>query len=370
MNARWSRWDARLATEPAGAACGRLPPPLDAPAVSGSLCVRRSRVSGRDAARLPPRKPAPAPEHYVTRRRSIPDSIDFRCRKRLRVACDWQVLATGVWQHFAVHFILTSPFRHRSTQRESSSMPNRPIRYRGTEYPVIERFRIGGRTVSCRGQNRLRPDDVHFKCSTQVRSRCGHSTSCRIQPATLDRVRTLQRLTRGDNEILQILECQREGESVHVVLPWIDGFNLRSVLDGIRNRKRQRIAAPEAVRLVKGVAHALRHLHRNKQIIHGDIKPANLILTNRTSLVLIDYGNAWTIERTSRREEGDGVSGVYSAPEFLRGEPCVDLRADCFSLGVVLYEILTEQIPYDGHGGKVGMLARPRQVRVETGSSQ
>ena len=166
-------------------------------------------------------------------------------------------------------------------------------------------------------------------------------------------------MTRGENEFLQILECHRENDFVYVVLPWIDGFNLRSVLHGIRDRNRHRIAAPEAIRLVKGVAHALRHIHRNKQIIHGDIKPANLILTKRTSLVLIDYGNAWTIERTTRREEGDGVSGVYSAPELLRGEAHVNFRADCFSLGVVLYEILTDKIPYDGHGGKVGMLPDP-----------
>ena len=234
-------------------------------------------------------------------------------------------------------------------------MPNRPIRYRGTEFPVIERFRIGGRTylaVARIATSGRRAFQVFDPSARQMRA-------LHLLPdstGTLDRVRTLQRLTRGDNEILQILECSRDEGCVYVVLPWIEGFNLRSVLNGIRDRNRQRIAAPEAVRLAKGVAHALRHLHRKKQIIHGDIKPANLILTKRTSLVLIDYGNAWTVERTTQRHEGDGMSGPYSAPELLRGQPHVDFRADCFSLGVVLYEILTDKIPYDGHGGKVGML--------------
>ncbi|TWU62646.1 Serine/threonine-protein kinase PknB [Crateriforma conspicua] len=242
-------------------------------------------------------------------------------------------------------------------------MQNRPIRYRGTENPVIERFRIGGRTylaVAKIGTSGRRAFQVFDPSARQMRA-------LHILPNStggFDRVRTLQRLTRGDNEILQILECHREDNSVYVILPWIDGFNLRSVLAGIRERNRQRIAAPEAVRLVKGVAHALRHLHRNKQIIHGDIKPANLVLTNRTSLVLIDYGNAWTIERTTKRFEGDGVSGAYSAPEFLGGQRHVDFRADCFSLGVVLYEILTDKIPYDGYGGKIGTLPDP----VKSGS--
>jgi len=268
------------------------------------------------------------------------------------------VLATGVWQHFALHFVFRVTSSLPLLTEFIRSMSNRSIRYRGTEHPVIERFRIGGRTylaVARIGTSGRRAFQVFDPSAKQMRA-------LHILPnstGTFDRVRTLQRLTRGDNEILQILECHREGDSVSVVLPWIDGFNLRSVLRGIRDHNRQRIAAPEAIRLVKGVAHALRHLHRNKQIIHGDIKPANLILTKRTSLVLIDFGSAWTIERTTRRFEGDGVSSVYAAPEFLRGELHVNFRADCFSLGVVLYEILTDRIPYDGHGGKIGMLPDP-----------
>lgn len=220
---------------------------------------------------------------------------------------------------------------------------------------MIEQFRIGGRSylaVAKIGSGGRRAYKVFDTSAKQMRA-------LHVLPETagmLERVKTLQRLTSGDNEILQILECHRDGDSVWVVLPWIDGFNLRSVLNGIRESGRPRIAAPEAVRLVKGVAHALHHLHRHKQIIHADIKPANLVLTNRTSLVLIDYGNAWLIERTTSRHEGDGVSSVYAAPEFIRGDRSVNFRADCFSLGVVLYEILTGTIPYDGQGGNAGMV--------------
>ncbi|MEO9930395.1 serine/threonine protein kinase [Rhodopirellula bahusiensis] len=234
-------------------------------------------------------------------------------------------------------------------------MNHRPIRIRGAEYPVLERFRIGGRTylaiekLGSAGRQAFKVFDTSAKTLRVLHV-------LKNSPGVFERVRLLQRLTRGDNEILQIIECQSQDDRVWVVLPWVDGFNLRSVLTGIRERKKQRIAAPEAVRLAKGVAHALSHLHKRKQIIHGDIKPANLILTKRTSLVLIDYGNAWAIERTTSRSSGDGVSAVYAAPEFLRGESAVDFRADVFSLGVVLYEVLTGKIPYDGHGGKLGLL--------------
>jgi len=243
-------------------------------------------------------------------------------------------------------------------------MSNRPVRFRGREYPVLQRFRIGGRqylAVEKIGSSGRQAFKVFDPATSTMRA-------LHVLPNiadTLERVRTLQRLTRGDNEILQIIECRREADQVWVVLPWIEGFNLRVILQGIREQNRQRIATPEALRLMKGVAHALSHLHKRKQIIHGDVKPANLLLTKRTSLVLIDYGNAWRIERTSTRSDGDGMSGAYSSPEFLRGEGSVNFRADIFSVGVICYELLTSKIPYDGLGGKAGLLPATVQSGLE-----
>ena len=234
-------------------------------------------------------------------------------------------------------------------------MQNRPVRYRGKEYPVIERFRLGGRTylaVKRLSSAERRAYQAFDTASKQMRAL--HELP--DTPATVQRIRTLQHLTWGSNEMLQIHDYHRDGGRVWVVLNWVDGFDLRDVLTGIRELGKPRIAAPEAVRLFKGLAHALYRLHKKEQIVHGDIKPANLILMKRGGLVLIDYGSAWTIERTATREEGDGVSSVYAAPEQLRGKGTVGFRADIFSVGVVLYEVLTDRIPYDGYGGKVGLL--------------
>lgn len=233
-------------------------------------------------------------------------------------------------------------------------MNDRPIRFRGTEYPVIERFRIRGRlylAIAKLGAAGRRAFKVFDTSAKEMRAL--HILD--ETKAMDERLRTLQQATRGDNGILQILAVERQDKMLWIVLPWIDGFNLRTVLNGIRTQGKPRIAAPEALRLTNGVAHALRHLYVRRGMNHGDVKPANLILTKRTSLVLIDYGNAWMVEQTASRQHGDGVSGVYSAPEMQRGDR-VDRRADYFSLGVVLYELLTDQIPYDGQGGKIGML--------------
>jgi serine/threonine protein kinase len=119
--------------------------------------------------------------------------------------------------------------------------------------------------------------------------------------------------------------------------------------------QKPRISAVLAFGRARGLAHGLRSLHTAKQIIHGDIKPENIVLsTDSGRLSLIDFGSAWQVERSLQRDCGDGVSQVYSAPELLNRASRVDWRADQFSLSVILYELLTFKIPYGGLGGKAG----------------
>jgi serine/threonine protein kinase len=104
-------------------------------------------------------------------------------------------------------------------------------------------------------------------------------------------------------------------------------------------------------------------LHWHRGLIHGDIKPANVVLSKETrKLTLIDYGSAWAIEETVERSEGDGKSAQYCAPELLRSESFVTPRADYFSLCAVCYEMLTLQVPYDGLGGRAGLPEYRRQA--------
>ncbi len=109
------------------------------------------------------------------------------------------------------------------------------------------------------------------------------------------------------------------------------------------------------VRLIRGLAHGISHYHRRANLIHGDISPANIILTSGTSqLVLIDFGSMWPIEQTAEKNAGDGITNPYAAPERIAGRAAEDFRSDIFSLSVVAYELLTLEIPYDGLGGRAG----------------
>jgi serine/threonine protein kinase len=97
-------------------------------------------------------------------------------------------------------------------------------------------------------------------------------------------------------------------------------------------------------------------MHHKKNFVHGDVRPDNLVLCREPNrLVLIDFGSAWRVEKTCQRQEGDGVSAFYAAPEQLQQREFVDFRSDQFSASVVLYEMLTLELPYGGLGGKAGL---------------
>ena len=173
--------------------------------------------------------------------------------------------------------------------------------------------------------------------------------------ATAQHLRTLQQLSRGNVNLPMILDSQAKQGNFFVVLAWVTGLDLKRYLDQVRSGVTVRPSASEALRLFRGLAHAVAQLNRFDGMAHGDIKPANLILTQRpTRLVMVDYGSAWGLPRTLHREEGDGTSRSYAAPEMQSDTVSPDFRSDQFSASVVFYELLTLQLPYDQLGGQAG----------------
>lgn len=240
---------------------------------------------------------------------------------------------------------------------------SRIVTVRGKAERVIESVRIGGRTYDL--LERLSQREAYRVFDAQAGPHGDYRMLHRLPKGNSigQRLAVLQRLA-GPNSnpnFPTTTQCVREGREWCVVTTWIDGVSLRDFLRSVRGGEIARPSTPEVVRLCRGLAHGLGHYHRRLKLIHGDVTPANLILTKAPSrLVLVDFGSAWPVERSASKEPGDGLSKAYAAPERIGHHTVEDFRCDAFSLAVIAYELLTLEIPYDGVGGAAGVPGRAR----------
>ncbi len=128
----------------------------------------------------------------------------------------------------------------------------------------------------------------------------------------------------------------------YLAMEFVEGQELRTYF-----AQGERLAIPEVVRIVTELLGALEYAHSNG-VVHRDIKPSNIIVTRNGTVKLADFGIA-RMEWTTRYTQAGWVIGTpsYMPPEQFRGEN-VDLRADLYATGVLLYELLTGRVPFEG----------------------
>lgn len=145
--------------------------------------------------------------------------------------------------------------------------------------------------------------------------------------------------------IVNVYDVGKEGNIYFIVMELIDGRPLSDIIE-----ENGPLDYRHVIEIGKQVAAALSLAHKN-HIIHRDVKPHNIMITKDGIAKLADFGIAKAISSATivNKEEGGQVMGSvhYFSPEQARGK-YVDEKSDVYSLGIVLYEMLTGEVPFDG----------------------
>lgn len=208
------------------------------------------------------------------------------------------------------------------------------------KYQIIERLGRGGMAEVYRG--------YHATLDRYVAIKVLHAFLA-DDPEFKDRFhREAQNVARLKHpNIVQVydFDYDPEGESFYMVMELIDGPTLKDRLFSLAQEGKL-LPFADVVRIIREAAGALAYAH-SRSMIHRDVKPANLMLDHDNRVVLTDFGIAKIVTGAQFTASGGMVgTPAYMAPEQGLGE-AGDERSDLYSLGVIFYQLLTGELPYE-----------------------
>ncbi|AET61603.1 serine/threonine-protein kinase [Paenibacillus terrae HPL-003] len=205
----------------------------------------------------------------------------------------------------------------------------------GGRYEIIERIGGGGMALVYRAQDILLNRNVAVKV---LRQQFVHDDEF---------IRRFRREAQSaaslsHPNVVSIYDVGQEDEIHYIVMECVEGKNLNEII-----KERAPLQVDEAVRIASQICDALEHAHQN-QIIHRDIKPHNILIGRNGRVKVTDFGIARAVTSTTITQTGSVVGSVhYFSPEHAKGVVTGE-KSDLYSLGIVLYQMLTAQLPFLG----------------------
>ncbi|WP_051582896.1 Stk1 family PASTA domain-containing Ser/Thr kinase [Leucobacter sp. PH1c] len=196
--------------------------------------------------------------------------------------------------------------------------------YRGTDTKLGRQVAIKVMKAELSSDDQFR---ARFRQEAQSASRMAHPTVVRVFDAGDDLIQTAD----GPKRL------------PFIVMEYVEGTNLRQLA------AERKLSQAEACRVVDSVLTALEYSHR-AGIVHRDIKPANIMITPSGQVKVMDFGIARAVSETSSTlQQTTAILGTaaYFSPEQAKGE-AIDARTDLYSTAVLLYELLTGDVPFRG----------------------
>lgn len=143
------------------------------------------------------------------------------------------------------------------------------------------------------------------------------------------------------NNIVDVYDVSLEGDTLYIVMEYIDGVTLKEYME-----KKGMLSDAEALHFIKQILKGLAHAHE-RGIVHRDIKPHNIILLKDGTIKITDFGIARLTKFDTQTISDMTIGSVhYISPEQASGDR-TDERSDIYSVGIILYEMLTGKLPFE-----------------------
>ncbi|HEY8131520.1 MAG TPA: protein kinase [Thermoanaerobaculia bacterium] len=215
----------------------------------------------------------------------------------------------------------------------------------GERYHIVQQLGEGGMGEVYLARDRELDRDVALKVIRLDLS---------SHPAILERFKREIQLSSNitHKNILRVYDLGEAGGVKFLTMQYVDGQDLAAMM-----RREGRLPLPKAVDIFRQICEGLQAAHE-QGVIHRDLKPQNILIDGRGRVAIADFGLAKSFEYASLTEAGKVIGTPhYMSPEQVKGVP-LDQRSDIYSLGILLYEMLTGTVPFTGSSAYEVMIQR------------